>query len=39
MRPLPVILLGLVLMKLALFVGVASLIRFSPADPGPLDED
>ena len=39
MRPLPVLLVGLLLVKAALFVAVASLIRFSPADPGPIDED
>jgi hypothetical protein len=39
MRPLIVLLAGLTLWKVAVFVGVLSLIRFSPADPDPQDED
>lgn len=38
MRPLVVLVAGLTLFKVALFVSVLSLIRFSPADPGDLDE-
>ncbi len=36
MRPLPVLLVGLFLMKLAVLAALYSL-RLSPADPGPLD--
>jgi hypothetical protein len=38
MRPLPVIIVGLTLLKLAVLVALYSL-RLSPSDPGPLDAD
>jgi hypothetical protein len=37
MRPLPVILIGLTLVKLAVLVALYSL-RLSPSDPEPADE-
>lgn len=39
MRPLPVLFVAFTLWKVALFIGVLALLRFSPADPGPLEGD